>query len=167
MAKYLDDKGLSVLWSKIKSLNKSTVEDKLGVAGGIATLNELGKLEDTQLPDLKTINGNSIIGSGNISLDLSLYKVVEFLPASDIDPNRIYLVLNPSGIEGNTYSEYIYTNNSWEKVGEYKADVDLTPYAKTADLASVATTGNYSDLKGTPTIPVVEAITEAEINALN
>ena len=31
-----------------------------------------------------------------------------------------------------------------------EADVDLTPYAKTADLATVATSGSYNDLKDTP-----------------
>ncbi len=32
---------------------------------------------------------------------------------------------------------------------------DLSPYAKTASLAKVATSGNYSDLAGKPTIPTV------------
>lgn len=33
------------------------------------------------------------------------------------------------------------------------AQIDLTPYAKTADLATVATSGSYTDLSNKPTIP--------------
>lgn len=33
------------------------------------------------------------------------------------------------------------------------AQIDLTPYAKTADLATVATSGDYDDLQNKPTIP--------------
>lgn len=40
----------------------------------------------------------------------------------------------------------------------------LTPYAKVADLATVATTGNYSDLSGKPTIPVIPTNVSAFTN---
>lgn len=40
----------------------------------------------------------------------------------------------------------------------------LTPYAKTADLATVATTGAYSDLSGKPTIPTVPSNISAFTN---
>lgn len=40
-------------------------------------------------------------------------------------------------------------------VSEGVASIDLTSYAKSADLAEVATSGAYSDLSGTPTIPTV------------
>ena len=35
------------------------------------------------------------------------------------------------------------------------AQIDLTPYAKTTDLATVATSGDYDDLSNKPTIPTV------------
>ncbi len=78
--------------------------------------------------DLKTINGENIVGSGDIKIDLSLYKVVSALPTADIDENKIYLVLSAAAGEANKYTEYVRVSGSWEKVGEYKADVDLTPY---------------------------------------
>ena len=84
--------------------------------------------------DLKTINGENIVGSGDIKIDLSLYKVVSALPTADIDENKIYLVLSAAAGETNKYTEYVRVSGAWEKIGEYKADVDLTPYAKTADV---------------------------------
>ena len=115
-----------------------------GTASGVATLGADSKLTASQLPSLKTVNGNSIVGSGDITIDLSLYKVVESLPTTNIDANKVYLVL--SGTEGaqNIYTEYLYVNSKWEKVGEYKADIDLTPYVKFTDLASAAKAGAMS-----------------------
>lgn len=117
---------------------------EMGAVNGVATLGADGKLTVGQLPGMKTVNGESILGSGDITIDLSLYKVVESLPSTDIDANKVYLVL--SGTEGtqNIYTEYLYVNNKWEKVGEYKADVDLTPYVKFTDLASAAKAGAMS-----------------------
>ena len=77
---------------------------------------------------LKTINNQSLVGEGNITIDLTLYKVVTTLPTEDIDTNKIYLVLSTESEEANTYTEYVYVNNVWEKLGEYKAEIDLTPY---------------------------------------
>ena len=51
-----------------------------GAANGVATLGSDSKLTASQLPALKTINGSSIVGSGNITIDLSLYKLVDALP---------------------------------------------------------------------------------------
>lgn len=117
---------------------------EMGKANGVATLGADGKLTGGQLPGMKTVNGESILGSGDITIDLSLYKVVESLPTTNIDVNKVYLVL--SGTEGaqNIYTEYLYVNSKWEKVGEYKADIDLTPYVKFTDLASAAKAGAMS-----------------------
>lgn len=41
-----------------------------GVASGVATLGTDGKLTAGQLPAMKTVNGVSVVGSGNISIDL-------------------------------------------------------------------------------------------------
>lgn len=61
-------------------------------------------------------------------LDLTLYVIVDSLPTSDIKTNKIYLVRNASGADGNIYTEYAYINSAWEKIGEYKANVDLSNY---------------------------------------
>lgn len=54
------------------------------------------------------------------------------------------------------------------------AQIDLTPYTKTADLATVATSGDYDDLQNKPTIPAaqvqsdwLEADTSAKSYILN
>lgn len=120
------------------------MRSEMGKAGGVATLGTDGKLTDSQLPALKTVNGSSIIGSGDIKIDLSLFKVVESLPTTDIDVNKIYLVLSSKSGTENTYTEYGYVNNKWEKFGEYTATVDLSPYVKFTDLASAIEAGVMS-----------------------
>lgn len=79
------------------------------------------------------ITGENVI---NVTLDTNIYQVVENLPEDSINPNKIYLVLNSESGESDLYIEYLYVNNKWEKIGEYKADVDLTPYLTKADAAS-------------------------------
>lgn len=67
-----------------------------------------------------------------------LYSIVTSLPTSNIDKNKIYIVASEEGVENNIYTEYIYTeNNTWEKLGEFKADVDLTPYVKKTDESNI------------------------------
>lgn len=89
------------------------------------------------------ITGENVI---NVTLDTNIYQVVESLPESGINPNKIYLVLNSESGETNLYTEYIYVNGKWEKIGEYKADVDLTPYLKSSEAAS--TYAKKSELAG-------------------
>lgn len=114
---------------------------EMGVASGVATLGADGKVPATQLA-LKTINGQAITGAGNINIDLGLYEVVESLPTQDINENKIYLVVKSgSGDAQNTYIEYIRVENAWEKLGEYKADVNLTNYVKFTDIASANKSG--------------------------
>ena len=91
------------------------------------------KVEDISTKIIKkgslgTINGKSIENGNNITIDLTLFKVVDQLPVSDIDVNKIYLLPNPAGADGNTYIEYMYINGKWEGVGEYKAELSLDNY---------------------------------------
>lgn len=83
------------------------------------------------------ITGENVI---NVTLDTNIYQVVESLPESEINPNKIYLVLSTESGETNLYTEYLYVNSKWEKIGEYKADVDLTPYLKSSEAASTYAT---------------------------
>lgn len=139
MAKYLDKSGVEKLWSKTKGLVETSVEgisDKIGANNGLATLDQNGKLPSTQLTELKTINGESIVGSGNITLDLNIYKLVDALPeVATADTTKIYLVLSGTAGTQNKYTEYAVVNGAWEKFGEYQAEVDLTPYLKKEDIA--------------------------------
>lgn len=75
-------------------------------------------------------------------------SVVQALPTQDISTTTVYLV--QTGTEtNNLYTEYIYVNNKWETLGTQK--LDLSPYVKSTDLATVATTGSYADLIDEPT----------------
>ena len=91
------------------------------------------KVEDISTKIIKkgslgTINGQSIENGNNVTIDLTLFKVVDQLPVSDIDVNKIYLLPNPAGADNNTYIEYMYINSKWEVVGEYKAEMSLDNY---------------------------------------
>lgn len=94
----------------------------------------------------KTINGTQITGTGDITIDLSLYKVVTKLPTTGIDDKKIYLVKNAAGAGNDVYTEYVYVtaDKKWEKLGEYKSTVDLTPYVKFTDVATTAKAGAMS-----------------------
>lgn len=76
-------------------------------------------------------------GTLSVTLDTTIFKVVESLPAQPAtgDANKLHLVLSTSSETGNLYEEYLYVNNKWELLGKFKAEVDLTPYLKIEDIA--------------------------------
>ena len=104
---FLNTAGVATLWGSVKNHVKTSIDAQ----------------------QFKTINGSSIKGTGDIQIDLSLYRVVEVLPTSNIDTTKIYLVKD-SAIENNLYSEYMYVGGKWEKLGDFRSTVDLQPYAK-------------------------------------
>ena len=95
----------------------------------------------------KTINAaNGICGldsNGNVplrqlgNLDTTVAEVVTALPTTNIK-KHIYLIKDASGVSQNQYEEYIYTGDTsatydaskWEKLGDFRATVDLAGYAK-------------------------------------
>lgn len=94
------------------------------------------------LGGIKIGSGLNIDSNGTVSVDNKLYILVNSLESvTTPDANKIYLVLNSSSTsETNSFTEYVWitsdTGGKWEKLGEFKTDVDLTPYAKTADVTS-------------------------------
>lgn len=60
-------------------------------------------------------------------------ELVEQLPTSG-DDKTIYLVPSEGGTEGNVYDEYMFINDAFEKIGNTEMTLDLSGYAKTADL---------------------------------
>lgn len=140
MAQYLDLEGTKALWEKVKKRIES----------GVGTIDLTPYLKTA---DVATINGKKLTEGGDITIDLTLFKVVSSLPTlyAEIDVNKIYLVKSATSGTDNIYTEYICTGEvegsvagstkpQWEKLGEYKSEVDLTPYAKTADVnTSLAT----------------------------
>lgn len=137
MAQYLDESGLKVLWSKIK--NTFTTKTEFS------------------------------------TLDTTFAEVVATLPTSGIKRHLYLKAENSTG--GNIYTEYLYTGNlpiqtdstasdystnkydasKWEKMGEYKAEVDLSGYLKTADAANTYATKSFSKIAVTGSSTTVEA----------
>lgn len=104
-------------------------------------------------------------------LDLTLYVIADSLPTSDIKTNKIYLVRNASGADGNIYTEYAYINSAWEKIGEYKANVDLSNYytkSQTDNLLSAKADANSVYTKSQVDSMVGNKVTaEVSNNTLN
>lgn len=91
----------------------------------------------------KLIAGSGIDITDNVVscvLDLTLYKIVSELPTEDIDTTKIYLVVDSEGTHGNLYKEYIYVDGEWDLLGEYKADIDLSPYLTKVEAADTYAT---------------------------
>lgn len=102
----------------------------LNIANGIAKLDQNGNIP------LKNL--------GNIDTQIAL--VVDKLPTTDIKTNKIYLVRKSETGKDNAYVEYIYINNSWEKLGEYTPSIDLSEYSlKRQTVSSAAFVANHGN----------------------
>ena len=138
-----------------------------GVANGVATLGADGKLTSTQMPVTKTINGESIFGTGNITVSASLYKIVDALPTKDIDITKIYLVPASATTVKNNKTEYIYLGDpnkaydesKWEKLGdEQKSSTVTTPGGTiTVDTALIENSPN----------PVAGGVVKAKVDEID
>lgn len=94
-------------------------------------------------------------------------EFVQALPTTDIDTRTIYFVPAQDPATENYYEEYINTDGTtsgWELIGSTQVDLSqyytktetdtlLSSKADTSSLASVATSGDYTDLQNTPSIP--------------
>lgn len=138
-----------------------------GVANGVATLDNNGKVPVEQMPTTKTINGASIFGSGNLQLSASLYKIVDTLPTTGIDTSKIYLVPASATTAKNNKTEYIYLGDpnkaydesKWEKLGdEQKSSTVTTPGGSiTVDTALIENSPN----------PVAGGVVKAKIDEID
>ena len=94
--------------------------------------------------DLNDLSGNTYTKAETdakiAAIDVNVFEVVTTLPTENINPNKIYLVPSETTGETNVYTEYTYKNGAWEKLGEYKADVDLSAYAFKADVEALSGT---------------------------
>lgn len=103
-------------------------------------------MADGSVRTLNTSNGIAGLDSnGNVplanlgNLDTTVAEVVTALPTSNIK-RHIYLVKD-SDTTNNKYAEYVYTGDisatydatKWEKLGDFRADVDLKDYSKKSD----------------------------------
>ena len=92
---------------------------------------------DTKQNKLTAGTNISISGSTiSCTIDTTLYKVVTSLPSTPAaaDVSKIFLVASTESSTQNVYKEYIWKGDAWEQLGEYKSEVDLTPYFKTENV---------------------------------
>ena len=148
MAKYLDNNGLLYFWQKIKN----TFATQVSLAS-VATSGSYNDLSDkptipaaTDLTGYATeswVSGRGYQTSSDVQSAINTalsgitgvdFEIVSELPATGAAAT-IYLVQKTSTATGNVYTEWIYINNAWEKLGD--TTVDLSGYVQTSDLVAI------------------------------
>ena len=143
----------------------------------------VGKYRLTNWANRKGASGWTKVVDPN-NMDTTLFKIVPALPTSGIDKNKIYIT-SPY-IEGNVddqnvYAEYLYTGDTgaaydaskWEKLGEYKPEVDTSTYdnvverVNKGDFSDVANFDSISPLMTKPTITTGSAVGSFQVVFLN
>lgn len=98
-----------------EKLEHTVSKDQIGKPNGVAGLDQTGSVPIDQLANINT----------------DLFIIVSELPIEDIKEGKIYCIKDTSSEDyRNNYIEFAYLNGKWEKVGEFKAEPDLSDYAK-------------------------------------
>lgn len=156
---FLDAIGLASFWEKIKKWVNVNYLSLTGgtIRGSVSFLNETDGGKSIRIDPSNITNSkygvnylfasgkmipigeaNGVAGldsNGNVplaqlgNLDTTVAEVVTALPTTNIK-KHIYLIKDPKGVAQNLYEEYIYTGDKWEKLGDFRATVDLADYAK-------------------------------------
>ncbi len=166
---FLDAIGLASFWEKIKnwvninylSLTGGTINGNINISGNVSAL-QFKKtngtstqvlIADGSVKGISSANGIAGLDSnGNVplaqlgNLDTTVAEVVTALPTTNIK-KHIYLIRDTSGVTQNQYEEYIYTGDTsatydaskWEKLGDFRATVDLADYAKKSETVDLST----------------------------
>lgn len=174
--KFLDEIGLAYFWEKIKnwvninylSLTGGTINGDVNISGNVSAL-QFKKtngtstqvlIADGSVKGINSANGVAGLDSNGYvplaqlgNLDTTVAEVVTALPTTNIK-KHIYLVKDASGVTQNQYEEYLYTGDisatydasKWEKLGDFRATVDLADYAKKSEAVGTlefTRTANY------------------------
>ena len=129
------------------------------------TSNQLSGKQDTLSSGttIKTINNESILGSGNITIDtgaIELIEIVNALPAaSSSTMNKLYLIAEATSQTHDAYEVYVTVRTgtsgsysyAWEKVDT--ARVDLSGYSLTSHThGDITSDGKIGSTSGKPII---------------
>lgn len=133
-----------------KVVESMLTKDTVGKANGVASLDSNGSVPIEQL--------------GNI--DTTLFLIVRELPTTDIKANKIYLVPNQDGQGNNVYIEYLYVENVWEKLGEFKPEVNLSEYVKSNEIYQCIKKEYDSSIRGTNAVAIDDTAVASEENAI-
>lgn len=101
------------------AVTKTEVEDLTNIAN-----NALLK------KNVATVNGKSLINGGNVVIDNTLYEMVDELPETPGNPNKLYIVASSSGAKQYQWSK---TNESWTYMGVVSTSVDMSKYITITD----------------------------------
>lgn len=188
--KFLDEIGLASFWEKIKnwvninylSLKGGTINGNINISGNVSAL-QFKKtngtstqvlIADGSVRGINSANGVAGLDSnGNVplaqlgNLDTTVAEVVTALPTTNIK-KHIYLIKDTDGINQNQYEEYIYTGDTsatydaskWEKLGDFRATVDLADYAKKSEAVGSMEVQPY----GTDIQLVLKGIDDSEVD---
>ena len=140
----------------------------------------VGKYRLTNWANRKGASGwTKVVDVNNI--DTTLFKIVTALPTSGIDKNKIYIMSpdNEDNVDDqNVYAEYLYTGDTgtaydaskWEKLGEYKPDMDMSLYDAVVDKVDNGVFNNVANfdsintlLTTKPDILMASAVTSSQV----
>ena len=114
---------------------------------------EIAKKQDTLVSgtNIKTINNNSLLGSGNMTIDYNDLDNKPTIPSAQVNS------------DWNASSGVAEILNK-PTLGTMAAE-SANDYTKTSGLAAVATSGSYSDLSNKPTIPAAQVNSDWNANS--
>ena len=134
-----------------KVVESMLTKDTVGKANGVASLDSNGSVPIEQLSNI----------------DTTLFLIVRELPTTDIKTNKIYLIPNKDSQGNNVYVEYLYVENVWEKLGEFKAEVDLSEYVNKNEFNNTVSGINTNIATKANTQDVTNAIGELQDSIKN
>ena len=115
-----------------------------------AFTNDVGYLTSHQ--DIKTVNNNSLIGTGNVQLDLGDHNVIESISVNNTPQtvtNKNVNITVPTATSDLTNDSGFITSASIPT--NISSFINDSGYLVATDLADIATSGDYDDLINAPT----------------
>ena len=76
------------------------------------------------------------------NIDTLKREIVQTLPVTNIKEDTIYMVPKATAGTNNSYDEYMYINNAWEKIGD--TEVDLSNYLSKTNTTAYTPSGSYN-----------------------
>lgn len=111
-----------------KVVESMLTKDTVGKANGVASLDSNGSVPIEQLSNI----------------DTTLFLIVRELPTTDIKTNKIYIVPSKDSQGNNIYVEYLYVENVWENLGEFKGTGALTAGASVSIDKNIDADNSYT-----------------------
>lgn len=131
--------------NKINSIDEGAEKNVITKIKRNGTLvNVSNKEVDITIPTKysELVNDNDLVSTTQVKKLISearhMKKEIVSTKPSTGEENVIYLV-GPKGSGNNIYEEWLYINNSWEKIGDTDTKVDLTGYLKSSDIKAITT----------------------------